>query len=171
MNRGRVVQTGAPLEVYSQPADTFVASFLGSPANLLAARIDGESIVLGDTRLPLAGALATVARSAPSREVIVGIRPEDIGFGGSDAQVQADVLAVEQLGAETILRLQLPGVIDEVLMHAGRQVDVRSGTRVRSRSTWRRPTCSIRPARAGSPLIETRVNPNGERRWQTRPRR
>ena len=131
MNRGRVVQTGAPLEVYSQPADTFVASFLGSPpANLLAARIDGESIVLGDTRLPLAGALATVARSAPSREVIVGIRPEDIGFGGSDAQVQADVLAVEQLGAETILRLQLPGVIDEVLMRAGRQVDVRSGTRV-----------------------------------------
>ncbi|MCL4745267.1 MAG: sn-glycerol-3-phosphate ABC transporter ATP-binding protein UgpC [Burkholderiaceae bacterium] len=131
MNRGRVVQTGAPLEVYSQPADTFVASFLGSPpANLLAARIDGESIVLGETRLPLAGALSAAARSAPSREVIVGIRPEDICFDGTDAQVQADVLAVEQLGAETILRLQLPGVADEVLMRAGRQVDARAGTRV-----------------------------------------
>ena len=41
MNGGRVVQTGRPLDVYRHPADTFVASFLGSPPmNLLPGRIE-----------------------------------------------------------------------------------------------------------------------------------
>ena len=43
MNGGRVEQVGPPLELYDRPANTFVATFLGSPAmNLLQGRVEGE---------------------------------------------------------------------------------------------------------------------------------
>ena len=50
MNEGRVVQIGAPLEVYRNPADMFVARFLGSPPmNLLKGRLEargGQTFVI-----------------------------------------------------------------------------------------------------------------------------
>ena len=43
MNGGEVVQIGKPLEVYRNPADTFVARFLGNPPmNLMAARLERQ---------------------------------------------------------------------------------------------------------------------------------
>ena len=78
MNGGKVVQVGAPLEVYRRPANTFVASFLGSPpTNLLPARING-GVQIGDTTLPLEGVLAVRAGRAKSHEIVFGIRPEDV---------------------------------------------------------------------------------------------
>jgi hypothetical protein len=57
MNKGRIAQVGAPLEVYRNPADTFVAHFLGSPpVNLLPARLRraaaGTTAVVAGTELP-----------------------------------------------------------------------------------------------------------------------
>ena len=78
MNGGVMEQFGTPEEVYTRPASTFVASFIGSPPmNLL--------------------------RQAPdaSPGVITGIRPEHLDIGSSGWQLQVD--AVEMLGAERLV--------------------------------------------------------------------
>ncbi|NDL57561.1 ATP-binding cassette domain-containing protein [Phytoactinopolyspora sp. XMNu-373] len=78
---GRVRQAGAPQDVYDEPADTFVARFLGSPPMNL---VPGGG-VLGD-----------------STGVVVGIRPEDLALD-SEGPIAATVEAVEALGNEAVL--------------------------------------------------------------------
>ncbi len=131
MNRGKVVQIGSPMEVYRHPVDVFVASFLGSPpTNLLPATLAGDRAVLriGEHSVTLAGRLAGAARSAASTDVILGIRPEDIAERARerDHPLPARVVAVETLGAETILMLHLPGVAAEVLARVGRDSRART---------------------------------------------
>ncbi len=124
MNGGKVVQIGAPLDVYREPADMFVAAFLGSPpANLLTGRFNGSGLEVGDMRLP-------VARRDSADEVIFAIRPEDIRIDGSAPHAQGEVLAVEPLGAETIVRFRLPGVASDVLVRGPRTVAAKVGERV-----------------------------------------
>jgi multiple sugar transport system ATP-binding protein len=57
MNHGRIVQVDRPQEVYTNPRNTFVASFVGSPAiNLLPGRIvDSDAVLADNFRLPLSG--------------------------------------------------------------------------------------------------------------------
>ena len=118
MNHGRIVQVGEPMEVYRNPASTFVAGFLASPPmNLLDARIEGRA------RGPAAGRRAgSLALSLPStqasayaawrdREVILGIRPEDIHehqIRPAMQPVEVQVVALEALGPEIILVASLP---------------------------------------------------------------
>src|SRR5690348_10035963 len=75
MNGGRVEQIGSPLELYDDPANLFVAQFIGSPAmNILSGRADGGALLLaGGARLPLAR-----PDVAPGRELLVGVRPEHL---------------------------------------------------------------------------------------------
>ena len=81
MNRGRIVQTGAPRELYSEPANVFVADFIGD-SNLL----NGSVTVVEDDTITVvldAGAVIEVSRRdstsyAPGRRVVVVLRPEDI---------------------------------------------------------------------------------------------
>ena len=81
MNHGRIVQTGAPRELYSEPANVFVADFIGD-SNLL----DGNVTAVKDGTITVAldaGAVIEVARRdsishAPGRRVVVMLRPEDI---------------------------------------------------------------------------------------------
>jgi len=123
MNNGRVAQIGAPLEVYWQPADTFVARFLGSPPmNLFtqplleadaAYRIDSPTI-----RTPLnRWDAATLAPSA-GRPIILGVRAEDLHLDASlcgdpaPGRLRGRAFAVEPLGAETLLAIETDGGID-----------------------------------------------------------
>ncbi len=137
-NHGQVVQIGRPLDVYQNPADTFVARFLGNPQmNMLTGNLSLEE---GRVILRLAGCpIALPAKAAPElgpyagSSVIVGVRPEDIyedapaGFGASLAQIPARVIAVEPLGAETLLMLALADSDEEVVAQVGRQTALRSG--------------------------------------------
>ena len=83
MNEGKVVQMGRPLDVYRNPADTFVAKFLGNPPmNLLQGHLETQD---GRPFARIAGsAIALPRRTAPAlgkhvgRDVIVGVRPEDM---------------------------------------------------------------------------------------------
>jgi multiple sugar transport system ATP-binding protein len=122
MEGGRVAQIGAPLEVYGAPADTFVATFLGSPAmNLLPAAIGGvDALQIGARTLPLSGPLAAAAARAPSRDVLFGIRPEDLHPGDGAATLRTRIVHVEPLGAETIVRLCPEGLAAEMLMRVPR---------------------------------------------------
>lgn len=134
MNAGQVVQTGAPLEVYRNPVNAFVARFLGSPPmNLLPARLEPA----GDhARVHVAGAsldlpdwpLAAV-RAHLNREVTLGVRPEDL-YENPPApmpRLQVKVRAIEALGAETILLLAAGEQNHELLARVGRETGFRIG--------------------------------------------
>jgi multiple sugar transport system ATP-binding protein len=121
MNRGRIVQVGRPMEVYRNPASTFVAGFLASPPmNLLNARIEGERegrlrVVCGSLALSLPSACMEAYAAYRDREVIFGIRPEDIHEHQVDPAmqpVQVQVVALEALGPEIILVASLPGAAE-----------------------------------------------------------
>jgi multiple sugar transport system ATP-binding protein len=141
MNQGKVVQIGRPLEVYRNPADTFVARFLGNPPmNLLAGRIeqrDGRVVAQlagGDLALPMR--TATALGRHVGGNVIVGIRPEDLyesvppGDPVQFARLPSRVDAVEPLGAETLLMVTLAGSEADLIARIGRDTALRRGDRL-----------------------------------------
>ncbi|GJD53660.1 Oligosaccharides import ATP-binding protein MsmX [Methylobacterium crusticola] len=117
MNGGRVVQVGAPLEVYWEPADTFVARFLGSPPmNLFTVRAPAEAGALeaGAIRAPLPRWRPDRLGALAGREVVLGLRAEDLHLdpaaaGPEGGRIRGRVFAVEPLGAETLLAVEVPG--------------------------------------------------------------
>jgi multiple sugar transport system ATP-binding protein len=138
MDQGNVMQIGAPLEVYRNPVNTFVAKFLGSPPmNFLPVRTDsggeGYRFTVGDTTWT-ADAWAAGALGGLGGEALIGIRPEDIfevsprpGDAGIVPLPAATVAAVEPLGAETLVVLTLPGMAQEVIARVGRETKLRAG--------------------------------------------
>jgi len=96
MRDGRLQQVAAPQDLYEQPANIFVASFLGSPGmNLIPAVIEGGHASVDGVVLPLRGGSVRI----PSGPITLGVRPESASLdtGG----IRASVTLVEQLGAET----------------------------------------------------------------------
>ena len=95
LNGGRIEQAGAPLELYNNPANLFVASFIGSPEmNLLDARYDGgtDVSIKGGQAMPLGTALDVAA----GMDIVYGVRPQHITLGKKG--VPAEVLVVEPTG-------------------------------------------------------------------------
>jgi multiple sugar transport system ATP-binding protein len=112
MKDGVVQQMGEPLELYNQPANRFVAGFIGSPAmNFAEVTLseNGGRAVAEATglRIVLPDALAARARAKAGRKATLGIRPEDIHVAGasdpSDFCFESNVEVVEQLGSEILL--------------------------------------------------------------------
>jgi multiple sugar transport system ATP-binding protein len=108
MKDGVVQQIDAPAQLYSHPANMFVAGFIGSPAmNFFHGSVDGDAVDIGPSRLPLERA------SHGSREVIVGLRPEDFALTGDsdpDAALVIDVQLTEELGSETLAYCTAEGI-------------------------------------------------------------
>jgi multiple sugar transport system ATP-binding protein len=138
MNQGEVVQIGCPLEVYRQPADTFVARFLGNPQiNLLTGRLEMNSecgiLLVADTAIRLPGRLSPALVPYVGRPLIIGMRPEDLyesqppGHEDRAAPLSVRVIAVEPLGAETLVMLALGGSNEELVARIGRDTALRSG--------------------------------------------
>ncbi|MGC5245347.1 ABC transporter ATP-binding protein [Gordonia sp. DT219] len=84
MNDGRIEQVGAPEEIYRNPANPFVASFLGS-ANLLPGNASGHSDTTAAVRLRGDGPTLVVDDDRQRGDVLVMVRPEDIEIGAGDA--------------------------------------------------------------------------------------
>ncbi|MBX5132376.1 sn-glycerol-3-phosphate ABC transporter ATP-binding protein UgpC [Rhizobium lentis] len=104
MNGGRVEQIGSPLELYDNPNNLFVATFMGSPAmNILPAKVT-------ETGITVAGLvqLSVKPNAAIGTEISYGIRPDDVGIGGEGA-VPVEVQVVEPTGAETHVTARLAG--------------------------------------------------------------
>jgi len=142
MNGGRVVQVGPPLEVYKRPLNTFVASFLGNPPmNLLPARVaEGKgrlSVKLGGELLELKQRQYSALPAGAA--ITLGIRPESIAAHASAgarerlAGVEAEIVQIESLGAETILAARIPGIESELVARVGPEVGASVGER---RSLW-----------------------------------
>lgn len=108
LNNGRLVQTGTPQEIYSNPRNTFVAGFVGSPPmNLLDGMLkDGRAVMSpGVFELPLS-ASGQVRSGALDRKLVFGIRPEDVRLE-EGAPIEADVHDVENHGVEKIVTLRI----------------------------------------------------------------
>ncbi len=108
MKDGVIVQVGAPMEVYRNPVNTFVAGFLASPPmNLLHGSLSAKGVSLGDVELPLPQALNSAFASHSGQNVIVGLRPEDFHLKADAAPMTAPLkitsVTTEVLGPEVIL--------------------------------------------------------------------
>lgn len=110
---GRIEQIGAPKELYNEPANKFVAGFIGSPAmNFFEVTVDGASMTNGaglDIAIPEGQQKILKNAGYDKKKVWFGIRPEDISADGlvqevfPNQNVKAEVVVSELLGAETML--------------------------------------------------------------------
>jgi multiple sugar transport system ATP-binding protein len=112
MRDGWVQQVGDPMELYNEPANRFVAGFIGSPAmNFADVRITGANGALyaeGDgIRLKVPGPLSNRLGPYAGKEVALGIRPEDMRVANdadpAEMNLDAVVEVVERLGSEILL--------------------------------------------------------------------
>jgi len=101
MSGGKALQIGAPQEVFSRPANLFVAGFIGSPAmNLLRGRAAPAPDGIWETKIT-AGQLCFERAGVPGGEVVVGIRPESLVPGGAELtgpSLDLEIELVEPLG-------------------------------------------------------------------------
>jgi sn-glycerol 3-phosphate transport system ATP-binding protein len=114
MHAGHAAQVATPMEIWTRPADTYVAGFIGSPAmNLLEATLAEEGRA---ARLRAGPVLrfADGARPGPDgRRLLVGVRPEHLRPAAAGAAEQGGALEVsldlvEPLGSESVLHGHLP---------------------------------------------------------------
>ena len=101
MRDGRLLQVDTPQRLYRAPRDLFVAAFIGSPAmNLVDAATDGDAIVFGQYRVPLAPG----RRPAGAARVVLGIRPEAFEDAAlaqpGQPTIDVEPTVVEELGSD-----------------------------------------------------------------------
>jgi ABC-type sugar transport system ATPase subunit len=136
MHEGRVQQAGSPLQLYQQPCNQFVATFIGSPKmNLLPARVvsgGSEGVLLQLQAGPLVRAAVDGSGHGPGSAVMLGLRAEQAleeEAAGAEA-FSGRVNMVEHLGEANMLYLTLDHGVDVVVRGDGnRAVDV--GTSMR----------------------------------------
>jgi ABC-type sugar transport system ATPase subunit len=110
-NRGQVEQLGRPLDLYQQPANRFVAEFLGSPKiNLLpiSGRDQGHLQLPGGMTLTLADLGLTAAQAADVEAL--GVRPESWTMDAGEVGLSGQVDFVEHLGDSVISHIKVAGI-------------------------------------------------------------
>ncbi|MCK8431627.1 ABC transporter ATP-binding protein [Streptomyces sp. D2-8] len=126
MKDGVIQQLGTPYEIYDSPADVFVADFVGEPAiTLLPGLADDGHARLSDT--------VRVALPVPvdeGREVVVGIRPEDVRLT-AEGGLPARVVAHEPLLESGLATLALDGVERHLVVLTDPEVRLAHDERVR----------------------------------------
>ena len=141
MRDGLVQQVDSPLNLYERPANQFVAGFIGSPAmNFIAARVTqnggGYRLSADGFQVEVPRNLTEAVRKSAGREVVFGIRPEDIADRSlvSDANpawtIRVGVDVHEPLGSDVILYLTVGphSIVARVDAHSvakmGQQIEV-----------------------------------------------
>ncbi len=123
MKLGEIQQVGTPLEIYSVPANVFVAGFVGSPPmNFIEGQLAEDEGTMwfvseGDIRLEIPVDIAGLLRSnGAGRDVILGIRPEDVYLVdeyhkeiNEHWKTSGIVKVVERLGSETFAHYEVGG--------------------------------------------------------------
>jgi multiple sugar transport system ATP-binding protein len=120
---GRIAQVGTPRELYAQPANLFVAQFIGSPKmNILPCTTSGGSYALPEAR---GGAYA-----GDHAAVKLGIRPEHITPGApGEGQCDGVIDMVEYLGADSFLVVDC-GALGQMTVRTTGETPIRAGDRV-----------------------------------------
>ncbi|CAI0691628.1 ABC transporter ATP-binding protein [Serratia quinivorans] len=118
MNRGAIMQVDKPINLYHQPANRFVAEFIGSPSmNLhdmaITRSAQGIGLRIGDEHpLELPATLQGQLENYPHPRVCLGIRPESLRLcaPGSSNCFPAKIVTIERMGNEELLHCELVGL-------------------------------------------------------------
>jgi len=104
LDKGIIQQIGTPDELYHQPANTFVARFIGTPPmNLLPVTLTNGMLTAPGVRLPAPAGIS-------SQPLFAGIRPTDLAPAqDGDAGIHGTVKIIEPIGATHVLYLELEG--------------------------------------------------------------
>jgi multiple sugar transport system ATP-binding protein len=159
LNGGRIEQIGSPLELYNNPANKFVAGFIGSPAmNFLPGRIESERVAVNGT----VGAVPDLkVEGREGEKLTIGLRPEHLRLSSSDAGLPATVRQVDPTGSQThvvadVLGQDVTIVLDGMVrLGLGEQVklgvdagDIYVFSAHDGRAIGRRPEVQLREKRA-----------------------
>ncbi|MGH8215162.1 MAG: ABC transporter ATP-binding protein [Rhodanobacteraceae bacterium] len=117
MHEGEIQQVDTPMRLYEEPANLFVAGFLGSPAmNFFRGRLRADAgwqFEMDDVSLPLGdpGPASDWLHACRDREIVLGLRPEHLQLAGDDApasfvQFDATLEVIEPVGNEVFLNLR-----------------------------------------------------------------
>ena len=108
MKKGVVQQVGSPTEIYDNPANTFVASFIGSPAmNLMDGTVTGGTFKAEHVEIP--------GLSAPDGPLTLGFRAEDASLAeDGQGQINAPIYTLELLGDATMISVRVGGALVSV---------------------------------------------------------
>jgi multiple sugar transport system ATP-binding protein len=103
MKQGVVQQVGTPTEIYDNPANAFVAGFIGNPAmNLINGRIEGGAFVAQNVRID--------GFEIADGPVTLGFRAEDASLGtDGDHSINAPIYSLELLGDATMVTVRIGG--------------------------------------------------------------
>jgi len=136
MRSGVVQQIGSPDAIYERPANMFVASFLGNPPiNFLRGRLtrlpQGLVFRSGATSLTLPPAAAQKLSAYDGREVVLGIRAEDVAEdGGPDAAfLGGRILSVLPVGSDQFLELEVED--SKLFFRVGKECQHKAGEQAR----------------------------------------
>jgi multiple sugar transport system ATP-binding protein len=135
LNAGRIEQIGSPLELYHRPNNLFVATFIGSPKmNLIESEVTSVAADTAEVVVPGGAILSVDARGGNIAlgPAILGVRPEHLSIGAADASygVSGKIVLCEQLGGETMLYVDAPGV-QQLVVKADGLAPQRMGEAVR----------------------------------------
>ncbi len=135
LNAGRVEQVGAPLELYENPANLFVARFIGSPAmNIIPAKITASGV---RTSIELIGGKTLSVdiasnESEKGKSASFGVRPEDLAVATGDEYLfEGKVSIVEALGEVTLLYLEAPDGQEPIIVKIPGIAEVKKGQLLR----------------------------------------
>lgn len=102
LNKGVVQQVGTPEEIYENPANIFVASFIGSPPmNIIYGNIEESSFTIGESRFPL-------SRPVSAGSIYLGLRPERVRpVPVSQGMLKGKIYAIEFLGESILIHAEI----------------------------------------------------------------
>jgi multiple sugar transport system ATP-binding protein len=130
MKNGRILQLGAPHEIYSRPANRFVAGFIGSPQmNFLSGELHSDPAPVlraGDLRIPLDR--YAFENRAEGGHCVLGVRPESVAVGAEGAAKpfsrEVEIEIVEPMGADTLVWTKLAGTTFAFLVDSEHRLQV-----------------------------------------------
>jgi multiple sugar transport system ATP-binding protein len=149
MNRGAVQQIDTPRALYEQPANRFVATFIGSPAMNM---IDGQ--IHNGVFRTATGALAFEVPNLPEGRYTLGVRPEHLVPTANGAMIRARLDLIEPLGSEVLLHVR--SADGELTARVAPDVSAVAGAEIGL-------TVDLSKVHFFDPTTEARVNPDGRR--------
>ena len=133
---GRVMQTGSPMELFNQPANKFVASFIGAPSmNFMDVTVDAVSA----SSVTVSGDDLKKVKLAPSgqsfekgQRLTFGLRPQHVSIAPAGrGRLTGTVMMTERLGTETVIELKLGSgalftvaLADDLSLEAGSDISL-----------------------------------------------
>ena len=128
MRTGKILQIGSPREVFTRPANTFVAGFIGStPMNLHPAVIRGSHVHIAGAEVPVPTSAADAIDDG--QEVVWGARPEYLRWSATEADggIEGKVTVIENLGASVLATLEADGALVQFVADEDEEPEI--GTR------------------------------------------